>query len=68
MPNPTPDTPDRPVLVEHFYRELAADRAAQARRALAAAPFERAFSQSAAAFERSGRRARACRRLSPADR
>ncbi len=51
MPNPTPDTPDRPVLVEDFYRELAADRATQARRALAAAPLERAFSQSAAAFE-----------------
>ena len=68
MPNPTPDTPDRPVLVEHFYRELAADRAAQARRALAAAPFEHAFSQSAAAFEKSARRARARRRLLPADR
>ena len=52
MSNPTPDTPDRPVLVEDFYRELAANRAVQARRALAAAPFERAFSHSAAAFER----------------
>ena len=51
MPNPIPDTPGRPVLVEDFYRELAADRAAEARRALAAAPFEQAFSQSAAAFE-----------------
>ena len=52
MSNPIPDTPDRPVLVEDFYRELAANRAAEARRALAAAPFERAFSHSAAAFER----------------
>ena len=51
MPDPIPDTPDRPVLVEDFYRELAADRVAEARRALAAAPFERAFAQSAAAFE-----------------
>jgi hypothetical protein len=51
MPNPTPDTPEGPVLVEHFYRELAVARAVQARKALAAAPFERAFSQSAAAFE-----------------
>ena len=48
---PTPDTPDRPVLVEDFYRKLAADRAVHARKALAAAPFEQACSQSAAAFE-----------------
>jgi hypothetical protein len=33
MPTPIPDPPDRPVLIEDFYRELAADRAAQARRA-----------------------------------
>ena len=51
MPNSIPHTPDRPVLVEDFYLELAADRTAKARRALAAAPFERAFSQSAAVFE-----------------
>jgi hypothetical protein len=52
MPNPDPTTAsDGRVLVEHFYRELAADRAVQARRALAAAPFERAFARSAAAFE-----------------
>jgi hypothetical protein len=45
-------SPEGTVLVEHFYRQLAADRVARARKALASEPIERAFAQCADAFER----------------
>ena len=51
MPDPTV-SPEATVLVEHFYRQLAGDRAGRARKALATEPIERAFAQCADAFER----------------
>jgi len=51
MPDPTA-SPQGTVLVEHFYRQLAVDRATRARTALATEHIERAFAQCADAFER----------------
>jgi hypothetical protein len=51
MPDPTAP-PEPTVLVEHFYRQLALDRAARAGEALAAEPLEHAFADCAEAFER----------------
>lgn len=51
MPDPTVSL-EGTVLVEHFYRQLAVDRAARARKGLGTEPIERAFAQCADAFER----------------
>lgn len=50
MADPTVAAGGTGVLVEHFYRELAEERAARARRLLSADPPERSLSQSAEAF------------------
>jgi hypothetical protein len=52
MPDPTTTAPGAPMLVEHYYRQLALDRAVQARTLLAGEPVERAFAECADAFER----------------
>ncbi len=52
MSDPTTTAPGGPVLVEHYYRQLALDRAVQARKLLGSEPVEQAFAECADAFER----------------
>ena len=52
MPDPTIAASGGEVRVEHFYRQLASTRVAQARTVLAAEPVDDAFARSAEAFER----------------
>jgi hypothetical protein len=67
MADPTIAEGSTEVLIEDFYRELAEERAASARRLLSTQPAVRSLSRSAEAFERAAAALQHVLTLTPAD-